>query len=95
MSQDYAKNYTSIPASQTDSAIASGGTVKVYGIVVEGTGAGRVLVEEYNTSTLIFAIDIEANTTFEATTEWLAKNGLQITTPANVTCTVFHSNAGA
>jgi hypothetical protein len=95
MTQDYAKQYTTTAASQTDAAIASGGTVKVYGIVVEGTAAGRVLVEEYNTTTLIMAISIEANTTVEIGTEWLAKNGLQITTPANVTCTVFHSTAGA
>lgn len=95
MSQDYAKNYTHVAASQTDSAIVSGESCKVFGISVEGTAAGRVIVEEYGTSTVIAAIDVAANGHAELSTVFLAPRGLQITTPANVTCTVFHSNAGA
>ena len=94
MSQDYAKNYTHVAAGQTDSAIASGGSCKVYGVSVEGTAAGRVLLEEYGTTTVIAAIDVAANGHAELSTVFLAPRGVQVTTPANVTCTVFHSTAG-
>lgn len=95
MSQDYAHNYTHIAAGQTDSAIVDGKSCKVFGLSIEGTAAGRVIIEEYGTTTVIAALDVAANGHTELTTIFLAPRGLQVTTPANVTCTVFHSNAGA
>ena len=93
MGLNIAPNYTHVAASQSDSAIVSGSSCTVFGISAEGTAAGRVLVEEYGTATVICALDVVANGFVELKTPFVAKNGLQITTPANVTCTVFHSNA--
>jgi hypothetical protein len=85
---------THVAASQTDSSIGSGNSIIVYGIVVEGTAAGRVLVEQSDGSTLEMAISVPANETAVVDVPFRADNGIAITTPANVTCTVLHSQAG-
>ena len=93
MAPNIAPNYTHVAASQTDSAIVSGSSCTVFGISTGGTGAGRILIEEYGTATVIMELDVAANTAAVFNIPFVAARGLQVTTPANVTCTVFHSNA--
>lgn len=93
MGLNIAPNYTHVAASQTDSAIVSGSSCTVFGISVGGTANGRVLIEESGTTTVIMELDVLANTAAVFNVPFVAPRGLQVTTPANVTCTVFHSNA--
>lgn len=88
-----APNYTHVAAGATDSLIVGGSTCTVFGISVEGTSAGRVLIEEAGTTTVIMALDVVANGSSPWVIPFVAKAGLQVTTPAGITCTVFHSNA--
>ena len=93
MGLNIAANYTHVPASQTDSAIVSGSSCTVFGISIGGTANGRVLIEEFGTTTVILELDAVANTAAVFNIPFVAPRGLQVTTPASVTCTVFHSNA--
>ena len=86
---------THVEASSTDQKIVSGETIIVYGIKVEGTSVGTVIIEESGTTTVKLRISILANTTASCDIPFYADKGIQVTTPANVTCTVFHSQAGA
>lgn len=92
---DIASVVTHVAASATDTLIQSGNSIIVYGIVVEGTAAGRVLVEQADGSTLELALSVLANDTVTSPFPFRADKGIAITTPANVTCTVFHSQSGA
>lgn len=87
----HASRYTHVAASQTDSAVASGSSIKVLGIVVQGTSAGQVLVEENDGTTAILEISVAVNDTAVFNVPFVANNGVKITTPSGVTCTVFHS----
>lgn len=93
MGLNIAPNYTHVAASGTDEAIVSGSSCTVFGITAGGTGNGRILFEEYGTTTVIFELDVLANTAAIMNVPFVAPRGIQVTTPANVTCTVFHSNA--
>lgn len=87
----HASRYTHFAASATDSQVASGSSIKVIGIVVQGTSNGQVLVEENDGSTAICEISVLANTTAVMNIPFVANNGVKITTPSGVTCTVFHT----
>lgn len=93
----FAPKYTHVAASQTDSAIAAGASVRVYNISAGSNGgAGTVLVEEYGTTNVILKWDIvSGDTILLGGNGFLADKGLQVTTTGGATCTVFHSNAGA
>ena len=88
-------NWTRVAASQTDSAVAAEGSIVVFAIVCSFTSAGIVTIEEGDGSTVIMTIDGAAGTTETFETPFLATRGINVTTPAGVACTVFHSNAGA
>jgi len=92
MGLNIAANHTHVAAGETDFAIASEGSITVYGITVQGTANGQVVVEEGDGSTVIQEISVLANTTAVMNIPFVAARGLNITTPASVTCTVFHSN---
>lgn len=87
----HAPKSTHVVASSTDSLIAGGSTIKVLGIVVEGTSAGQVIVEAANTSTVILKISTPANDSVIMNIPFVADAGIQITTPSGVTATVFHT----
>lgn len=89
----HASKTTFITTSQTDSAIDSGRTVKVLGILVEGTSNGQVVIEKFGTATVIMNISVLANSSSVVDIPWVADAGLQVTTPSGVTCTVFHTQA--
>ena len=93
MALNIAPNYTHVAASQTDSVIVTSESCTVFGISAGGTANGRILVEEAGTTTVILELDVLANTAVVFNIPFVAARGLQITTPASVTCTVFHSNA--
>lgn len=88
-------NWTRVAAGQTDSAIAAEGSIVVFAIHIAATSAGIVTIEEGDGSTVIMTFDMAAGTCFGFETPFLATRGINVTTPAGVTCTVFHSNAGA
>lgn len=87
----HASNYTHFANSLTDSAVLAGKSIKVMGIVVQGTSAGQVLVEENDGSTVILEISVGVNGTVVMDIPFTANNGIKITTPSGVTCTVFHT----
>ena len=97
----FAPNYTRVAASQTDVAIGTsgtaGGTIRIYNISMSATGgAGTVTLEEYNSSTVIATFQVPSGVSFTlGGNGFLCRNGLQVTTSANVECTIFHSNVGA
>jgi len=87
---------THVPASQTDSAIESDASIYVYNLVVEGTSTGQVIIEEADGSTVILKASVLANTSWSlGGAGFLAPRGINVTTPAGVTCTVLHSGPGA
>jgi hypothetical protein len=90
-----AAKYTHITASLTDQSIESDESITVFGIQVSGTSAGEVIVEEADGSTVITRISVVANGSNTFDVCFLAQNGVNITTPAGVTATVFHSQGGA
>lgn len=92
MGLNIAPNYTNIAAGTTDGQVASEGSITVFGISCGGTAAGRVLIEERDGTTLILELDVPANGSAVFNIPFVASRGINVTTPANVTCTVFHSN---
>jgi uncharacterized protein with ACT and thioredoxin-like domain len=91
-----APNYTHVTAGQTDVEIGGGGSITVWGIEVEGSAAGVVLLEEVGTTTVIKRLRVAASLEQVVSNIcFLADNGVQITTPANVTCTIYHGTSGA
>ena len=87
-----APKITHIIASQTDAPIESESSIRVFGIHVQGTSNGQVLVEEGDGSTILFEISVLANTSYIMNVPFVADRGINITTPSGVTCTVLHSN---
>ncbi len=87
-----APKITHFAASATDSKVESGSSIRVFGIHVQGTSNGQVLVEEQDGSTILFEISVLANTSYIMNVPFVADRGIAITTPAGVTCTVLHSN---
>ena len=83
---------THVAAGTTDSAIASGSTITVFGIVIEGTANGQVTIELNGTTTVKMLLSVAANSSTVMNIPFVADAGIQVTTPANVTCTVFHSH---
>ena len=92
-----APNYTHVAVAQTDSVIAGGGTINVYGITCANTNssAETVTITEGDGSTVIMTIQVPPNATFESSTLFLADAGVNITTPTTTVCTIWHGNAGA
>lgn len=103
MSFDRAPKYTKITVGASpDTAIESGNTITVFGIMVDhrgdssDDGSRAALFEEYNTSTEIMRILVPPGESVPFDTKWLADKGLQVTLDAfYLSCTVFHSQAGA
>lgn len=90
----HAPRTTHVAASQTDSAIASEGSIKVLGIIVEsvaGGSGGQVIVEQGDGSTVIMKISVLVGDTVIMNIPFVADFGINITTPAGVTCTVLHT----
>ncbi len=95
-SMNRAAKYTQVAPSQTDSEIQSGESITVYGVVIDGGGAGTVIFEEADGSTEIMRVSVVADNESQVLDFiWLADQGLTITTPANVYVTVFHSQSGS
>lgn len=92
-------NYTRVAAGQTDSAIESEQSITVYGIVATNAGASTaaVLIEEADGSTVVQTIQVPAGDTVPIMfpNGQLFDNGMNVTTPADTTCTVYHSHGGS
>lgn len=92
-------NYTRVAAGQTDAAIESEQTITVYGIVATNAGAATaaILIEESDGSTLIQTIQVPAGDSVPVmfANGQLFDNGMNVTTPADCTCTVYHSHGGS
>lgn len=101
MWDSFAPNYTRVAASQTDTAIGTGGTaggtIRIYNLSMSSTGgAGTVTLEEFGTTTVIATYQVPSGVSFTlGGNGFLCPRGLQITTSSNVEVTVFHSNVGA
>lgn len=93
-----AVKYTQVAAASTDTLINNGEAINVFGIVINGTANGLVLFEEANpvASTVeIMSLSVLANSSVIFNIPFKAHLGIKVTTPASVTCTVFHSHSGA
>jgi len=95
LGNNFASKSTHVAESQTDSAIESGESIKVFGITIEAQNGGTVLFEKYGTADLYEKATMLGMGVMELTVPWLADVGLQVTTPAGITVTVFHSHGGA
>jgi hypothetical protein len=84
-----------VAASATATQIAEGANITVNCIVVDGTSNGRVTILTADGVTTIMTISILANTTATVDCEWMADQGVAVTTPAGVNCTVFHGQPGS
>ena len=96
-SQSRAPKSTRVGPGETDTEIESGDTITVYSIVCSNTttSAETVTIEEAGTTTIKVRIRVPADNTTEVTTVFLADKGLQVTTPANTDCVIFHSQPGS
>ena len=99
-----ASRTTRIIASQTDSVVAPetvggvivGQPIIVHGILCENASASNVTFtfEKWNTTSVLFTIAVPARNSFFVPQIFVADAGLQVTTPAGATCTVWHSHPG-
>ena len=86
---------THVAASQTEALVANDSTLIVYGILAaKDTGGGGLVTILDKDGTTLFNIRMFGTWSQEISGPFRADNGLRVTTPANVTCTVFHSQAG-
>jgi len=91
--------YTRVAAGETDAAIESEQTVTVYSICFANTttAAETSTLEEGDGSTVIQTIRVPADSSFLLT--WpagqLFHRGLNVTTGANTSATVYHSHGGS
>lgn len=89
--------YTTIAASQTDSAVADGEPVIVHGILCSNphSATQKFLFEENGSTTLICTVDVALGGSVFMPLSFFADKGMQVTTPGNgASCTVFHSHTG-
>lgn len=90
-----ASRHQRVDASTPAEQIASGENITVNCIVVDGTSNGRVTILTADGVTTIMTISILANTTATVDCDWKADQGVAVTTPAGVNCTVFHGQPGS
>lgn len=91
-----AAKITNVAAGQTDEEIESGQSIHVYGFIVSNTSENFDSVRfEDKDGNLLFTFPAQIQSATPCEIEWLADKGLQITTPASITCTIFHSQGGA
>ena len=97
MFTDRAAQVTVVPAGSTDFVISGGRTITVYGVWASNAGGSTesVILERFNSAALATnTITLATLANFQSPVEWLAQFGLQITTGANTTATIFHSHGG-
>ena len=100
---DRAPRYTKVAlGSSADTQIASGDSITVFGIVVDHRGSATTdgsrfaLFEENGSTTEIMRLLVPPGESVTWDVPFLADKGLQVTLdPFYLSCTVFHSNAGA
>lgn len=91
--------YTRVAAGQTDVAIESEQTITLYTVCAANTNssAETVTLEEADGTTVIQTLQVPANSTVVLT--WpngqLFHRGLNVTTGATTSCTVYHSHGGS
>ena len=97
--QDIASNYTIIPASSTELLIEEGNSIIIYGFHFNSAGSDlySITFEEADGSNSFELTSAASSLTnaCRSNTPWLADKGLRVTTNANTTGIVFHSNTGA
>ena len=71
-----------------------GDNLTVFGLVVEGVSAAGQVVVLNEDETTKFTVSTVTTGSTVMDIPFYADAGLKITTPANVTCTVFHSHPG-
>jgi|SRR3990172_11397699 len=100
--QFVAPNYTHVPAGSTLQRIGetpiSGGTTSliIYGITCSVTASGEIVIYEEDDTTVImrFQLTTAATNSMSSSIAFVASRGMKVTTPANGSCTVYHSNSG-
>lgn len=90
--------YETVLGSATAQAIANGDSIKVYKINISSTTGGTqtVTLFERDGGTIIFSATVSSNApNIEIGTEFMAKNGLAVTTTSLINCTIFYTQSGA
>lgn len=90
-----AARYTRVATGQTATSIAGGATIRIGGVLCTASSNDTVTLYERDGITVIAVINVLSGTSFELKTGWVADKGLAVTTGANVSCTVFHSQPSA
>ncbi len=102
MQSMYATKYTLVAASSSDEPIESDGPIYITGMLVSSTSSlGTATLKDKDNNTIhVIQAHIDTATAGEDITlaidiPWYAHSGLRVSTDAEVTVTVFHSNRGA
>ena len=86
---------TFVPASSTDFLIAGGEPIIITAIVCTSTsGSSTVTFEKAGTADLETVVVVGTTGSIVLDFKWIADFGLQVTTPAGSTATIWHSHAG-
>ena len=80
----------------TDSQVESGNSIIVYGILVaQDGGNGIVTVKTGDASSTILTLGGGLDSTYVMNIPFFASDGISITTPSDVNCSIIYSQAGA
>jgi len=89
---------THVPELQTDQEIRSGESIRVRRVIIEtiaGAPSTVVLEQASSPNSVIMRITMAGAGTQDVDAEFLADQGVRVTTPPDTTCTIIHSQGGA
>ena len=87
--------YQHIPAGQTDVLINNGESCIIHQVIITPNAlatAGIATFEEAASAIVIFSMASGVNASVPLDNEWLADQGLQVSTDANCNVTVWHGH---
>jgi len=92
---EFAPRTTPVAGGETDLDIVGGATIFVHGIWFSSSSGASTLTLEQADGTHIHTFQLGAPGSEEFSIKFLADKGLQVTTSANGTAVIFHSQPGA
>ncbi|MHA2063807.1 MAG: hypothetical protein ACXABY_05410 [Candidatus Thorarchaeota archaeon] len=95
--QLFAPKVTHITNSDSPAIIESGASIIVYGFVVTAiVNQNPVVITTADAVTTLFTIDLSTSGRTEVMeTQFIADQGIRVVCPADMTCSIFHSQGGA
>ena len=94
-----AAKHTRVGINETAEVIDSDKSITIFGVVATNTNTAEAAAQFVTLldkdGTTIQDIGLASGKTEQLSFCWLADKGLRVTTGANCTCTIYHSQAGA